>query len=91
MSCANCSAASLAARTKAGFEIKCFRRIAGQEQLGEQDEIGTLRGGFGARLPGERHVAANIAYDRVELRERELELVLDRMSHGRNLERKRPN
>ena len=84
--------ASLARRLlQSGLQHQVLDGIAGEEELGEGNEIGARPCGLRARLAGSPQIALDIAHHRVELRERELELVLDRMSHGRNLERKRPN
>ena len=44
-----------------------IRRIAGDEEFGEEHEIGTVAGGVGARLARFRKVAGNVADGRVQL------------------------
>ncbi len=52
------------------LQHQIFRRIADDEELGKQDQIGALLGGLCARgaRPGE--IAGNIAHQRIELRQR---------------------
>ena len=44
-----------------------LRRIAGEEQLGEQHEVGALARGIGPRLARLGEIAGDVADDRVEL------------------------
>ena len=57
-----------AAGLKCGFENQVFRRIARDEQLREDDDVGTLGGRARARGASLLDVADNIANRRVELR-----------------------
>ena len=60
-------------------------RIAGDEQLGEDDEIGALGGRLGARLAQLGGVAGEIADDRIELGQGDLQPIGDCVRHGRTL------
>ena len=64
------------------LEHQVLRRIAGDEELGEEDQVGPERGGAGARLTGAGDVAGDVADGRVELGEGDLEAV----GHARGLE-----
>jgi hypothetical protein len=55
--------------------------VAGEIKLGEGDQVGTGRCRLSTRLPRLLEIPLKIAHDRVELRQRELERVLDLMRH----------
>ena len=69
VSATSASAARSQARRKAGLLHQVLRRIAGDEQLGEQHEVGALAGRIGARLARLGEIAGDVADDRVELRD----------------------
>ena len=62
-----------------------LKRVAGKIKLGEDDKVCTGRCHAGAHLAGLLCVARKIAHDGVQLRECELEAVLDLMRHERKL------
>jgi hypothetical protein len=58
-----------AARLQEGrLQHQILRRIAGNEKLGEEQQIGALGCGFGARVPGLGKIAGDVADSRIELR-----------------------
>ena len=70
----------LAARGKGGLEHEVLRRIAGEKQLGEDDEIGTLTCRVRPCLARILQVAGDVADNRVELRDGDAE---DGSAHDR--------
>ncbi len=66
--------AGLARRALQGrLQHQIFERIAGEIELGEDDQVGAGLAHGRARRPGSLEIALDIAHDRVELRKRELE------------------
>ena len=57
----------LAGPQEGRLEDQIFRRIAGEEKLGEKHEIGALPRGIGARLARLGEIAGDVADNRVEL------------------------
>ena len=57
------------------LEHQVLGRIAGDEQFGENDQIGALRGRLDARAAHFLGIAGDIADSRVELRDRDRELI----------------
>src|SRR5262249_38247685 len=55
------------------LQHQVFRRIAADEELGEENEVRALRCYVGTRLPGLGEVARNVADDGIELSECDLE------------------
>ncbi len=70
-----------------GLEHEILGRIAGEEELGEGDEVSALFRRARAGRARHAEIAFDIAQNRVELRESELEPVFDRLGHDRNLVR----
>ena len=71
-----------AGRLERGFQHQVFRRIAADEQLGKDDQVGAVGGRAGARLARLRSVAFDVAHGRVELGERDGEAVGGFAGHG---------
>ena len=78
-----------AGRLESRLEHQVFRRIAGDEQFGKSDDVGTIVRGAGARLAGKLQIAGNIADDRIELRYRNGQTIGGRSVHGAGLEHDR--
>ena len=57
----------LAGREEGRLQHQVLRRIAGEEKLGEQHEVGALAGGIRPRLARLGEIAGNVADRRVEL------------------------
>src|SRR5258708_20078380 len=53
------------------LEDKVFRRVAGEDQLGEADDVGALLAGAADPFDHKARVALEITHDRVDLRERD--------------------
>ena len=64
-----CLGRPLAGAQEGRLVDQVFRRIAGDEQLGVEHEVGALAGRIGARLARLGEIAGDIADYRVELRD----------------------
>ena len=58
---------ALAGGEKRRLQHQVFRRIAGDEELGEEHQVGALAGGVRPRLARLGEIAGNVADGRIEL------------------------
>ena len=67
---------------ESGLEHKTFRRIAGEEQFGKDDEIGALPGRFVTGAKSFGRIAGNIADSGVELGDGDSQSICGCPGHG---------
>ena len=69
------------------LEHQILRRITGDKELGERDDVGAVPRGFRPRLAGAFEIAGDVADDRVKLRHGDGQTVGGTLVHDTNRER----